>query len=215
MIVLLQRLLITTTVNLIVLSIVCRLYLTLAQRSGSWLDAFNSLWLGALTVWSLLIRLALRRGLLLPGTPRFILLATDEERPLFSRLGHGFHPVSDWSVSLLCFGAFERWGDAVVTGSLAQLFPRPTLFRHYQMSRDTRSPIGADNFALSPQFEQQQERIPPALLANSGLSYDELPWGAPLSVQAQLKRLVDLLVSIALLLLTAPFVGLAALLISV
>ena len=36
-------------------------------------------------------------------------------------------------------------------------------------------------------FEKQQERLPPALLADSGLSYDKLP--EPLSlVQAQLKR---------------------------
>ena len=62
-------------------------------------------------------------------------------------------------------------------------------------------------------FEQQQERLPPALLADSVLSYDELPWAAPFSVQAQLKRLADLLVAAVLLLLTAPFVCLAALLI--
>ena len=34
-------------------------------------------------------------------------------------------------------------------------------------------------------FEQQQERLPPALLADSGLSCEELPWAAPFSVQAQ------------------------------
>ena len=62
-------------------------------------------------------------------------------------------------------------------------------------------------------FEKHQERLPPALLADSGLLYDELPWAAPFSVQAQLKRLADLLVAGALLLLTAPFVALAALLI--
>ena len=62
-------------------------------------------------------------------------------------------------------------------------------------------------------FEKQQERLPPALLADSSLSYDEMPWAAPFSVQAQLKRLSDLLVAGVLLLLTAPFVGLAALLI--
>ena len=61
-------------------------------------------------------------------------------------------------------------------------------------------------------FEQQQERLPPALLADSSLLCDEL-LAAPFSVQAQLKRLADLLVATTLLLLTAPFVGLVALLI--
>ena len=60
-------------------------------------------------------------------------------------------------------------------------------------------------------FEQQQERLPPALLAHSVLAYDELPWAAPFSVQAQLKRLSDLLVAGLLLLLMSPFVGMAAL----
>ena len=40
-----------------------------------------------------------------------------------------------------------------------------------------------------------------------------MPWAAPFSVQAQLKRLADLFVAAALLLLTAPFIGFAALLI--
>ena len=62
-------------------------------------------------------------------------------------------------------------------------------------------------------FEQQQERLPPGMLTDSGFSYDQLPWAAPFSVQAQLKRLADLIVAAALLLLTAPFVGVAALLI--
>ena len=62
-------------------------------------------------------------------------------------------------------------------------------------------------------FEQQQERLPPALMADTVLAYDDLPWAATLSVQAQLKRMADLLVAALLLLLTAPFVLLAMLLI--
>ena len=62
-------------------------------------------------------------------------------------------------------------------------------------------------------FEQQQERLPPAFLPEGGLSYDDLPWAAAFSVQAQLKRMADLVVAGGLLLLSIPFVGLAALLI--
>ena len=61
-------------------------------------------------------------------------------------------------------------------------------------------------------FEKHQERLPHAFV-DSGLSHDDLPWAAPFSVQAQLKRLADLLVAASLLLLTAPFIGFAALLI--
>ena len=40
-------------------------------------------------------------------------------------------------------------------------------------------------------FEQQQERIPPSLLAERTCHTTKLPWAAPFSVQAQLKRLAD------------------------
>ena len=62
-------------------------------------------------------------------------------------------------------------------------------------------------------FDSQQERLPPRLLLDSTFSYADLPWAAPFSVQAQLKRLADLLVAALLLLVTAPFIGLSALLI--
>ena len=62
-------------------------------------------------------------------------------------------------------------------------------------------------------FEQQQERLPPVLMADTVLSYDDLPWAATFSVQAQLKRMADLLLAAFLLLITAPFMLLAALLI--
>ena len=43
--------------------------------------------------------------------------------------------------------------------------------------------------------------------------YDDLPWAATFSVQAQLKRMADLMLSVLLLTLTLPFMLLAALLI--
>ena len=53
--------------------------------------------------------------------------------------------------------------------------------------------------------------MPPAFLSKEDLAYDDLPWAATFSVQSQLKRLADLLVAAALLLITIPFVLLAAL----
>ena len=40
-------------------------------------------------------------------------------------------------------------------------------------------------------FEQQQERLPPALMGDTPFTYDDLPWAATFSVQAQLKRMVN------------------------
>ena len=62
-------------------------------------------------------------------------------------------------------------------------------------------------------FAQQQQRLPPKLMADTMLTYQDLPWAATFSVQAQLKRMADLLFAALLLLLSAPLVLLAALLI--
>ena len=62
-------------------------------------------------------------------------------------------------------------------------------------------------------FEQEQDRLPPAFIPEELLSYDDLPWLAPFSVQAQLKRLADVLLSALLLLITGPIIGVAAFLI--
>ena len=74
-------------------------------------------------------------------------------------------------------------------------------------------PRQVQTISLIKLFERQQERLPPTLLSESTFSYDEIPWAAPFSVQTQLKRLADLFVAVVLLLLTAPFVGLSAMLI--
>ena len=62
-------------------------------------------------------------------------------------------------------------------------------------------------------FEQQQERLPPVLMGDFSFNYDDLPWASTFSVQAQLKRMADLLVAALLLLLTSPLIAGAALLI--
>ena len=58
-------------------------------------------------------------------------------------------------------------------------------------------------------FERQQERLPPVLLAEGWMAYDEMPWAAPFSLQTQLKRAADLLVAASLLLFTSPLMLLA------
>ena len=51
-------------------------------------------------------------------------------------------------------------------------------------------------------FEQHQERLPPVLIGDSSFTYDDLPWAATFSIQAQLKRMSDLVLAILLLFIT-------------
>jgi len=61
--------------------------------------------------------------------------------------------------------------------------------------------------------ELQQQRLLPALLPDRALTNDDVPWLDSLSVQRQLKRAADVVVALALLLLTLPLIALAVLLI--
>ena len=58
-------------------------------------------------------------------------------------------------------------------------------------------------------FERQQERLPPDLLDEGWMTYDEMPWAAPFSFQTQLKRAFDLILASSLLLITSPLLLLA------
>ena len=60
-------------------------------------------------------------------------------------------------------------------------------------------------------FERQQERLPPILLSEGWMAYDEMPWASPFSLQTQLKRSADIGVAASLLLLTAPLLLIAML----
>lgn len=211
--VLLQRLLLTSVVSLMVLAIARWL---INPHQDVWLvhRRVQFLWLGLLCVWSLVVRLGLRRGVLVPDRPRLLLLAGHKEQeailsswlrvPLWERL----EPVTveelqrvirDGERPLLVVRALN-WKDDPCRTSL-------------QESLETDDPRQVRVVTPLSIFEKQQERLPPALLPEGALGYQDLPWAATFSVQAQLKRMADLVVAGGLLLLTAPVVVLAALLI--
>ena len=164
-----------------------------------------------LTTWSLLTRIALRRGLLLPDAPRLLLLASDEEMAVILQAWarvpsrQRLQPVPPWLEQLLKEGEHRY-----LWLSLPSAATIPTFLTLSSSSR-YRTRFWYGQFQLLVCLNSNRNVF--RLLADSGCSYDELPWAAPFSVQAQLKRLADLFVAVALLLLTSPFVGLAALMI--
>ena len=76
--VLVQRLLITATVTLMVVAI-ARWLVNPSEEVWLVYRRVQVVWLVSLTAWSLSMRLALRRGLLLPDAPRLMLLASEQE----------------------------------------------------------------------------------------------------------------------------------------
>lgn len=210
--VLLQRLLITSVAMLIVVAVSRWL---LNPGDLIWLvhRRFQLVWLAALTLWSFLVRVALRRGLLLQDAPRLLLLASERERDAllaaWQRVPQRqcLEPVTPDQLQR-CLLA----GDALVVGVSPAIRRDPALGIDLDQLEE-RDPRLVQVLSVASLFEQQQERLPPAWLDELGIDYDGLPWMATFSVQRQLKRIADLLLAGVLLLLTLPIVALAALLI--
>ena len=171
-------------------------------------------WIGALTLWALAVRVVLRMGLLLPEAPRTVLLALPEELDTvlrsWKRVSHRqcLHPVDANGLAQQLFHLQQPVLVALSQGVCQDPALRPLL-----ASLEMHDPRQVRVLSVLSLFEQQQERLPPVLLADTVFGFDDLPWVSPFSVQAQLKRMADLFVAAALLLISAPFVLLAALLI--
>ena len=212
-VVLLQRLLLTAVVTLMVVAIARWL---INPGVGIWLlhRRVQLLWMASVTVWAMSVRLGLRRGLLSPESPRLLLLAKPDEVASIMRAWKRV-PGCQRLRSIQPEDLLERMLHSQepllvsITTAVRQTPEMRMLLERSELS----DPRQLRVLSVISLFDQQQERLPPLLIAEDGLAYDDLPWAATFSVQAQLKRLADLLVAAALLLITAPFVLLAAVLI--
>ena len=171
-------------------------------------------WISGVTAWALLVRVGLRRGVFSQESPRLLLLAQpDEVDPIMRAWKRvpGRQNLRLIQPDALLERIQHSQGPLLVAITPAsRQSPEVGPLMHRLESRDPRQ---LRLLSLIRLFEQEQERFPPALLPDDALAYDDLPWAFTFSVQAQLKRLADVLLSASLLLITAPFVVLAALLI--
>ena len=211
--VLLQRLVITAVVSVMVVA-VARWLINPADFVWLVYRRVQLLWMMALTGWALLVRLALRRGLLLPESPRMCLLAQQHEIPTvlaaWQRIPHRqrLSPVD----ALRLQGRLEQPEQPLLVAVSSEMRRDPSQ-RSLLENLEMRDPRLVRSVSVLSLFEQQQERLPPVLMEDVSFTYDDLPWASTFSVQAQFKRVADLMVSALLLLLTAPFMAVAALLI--
>ena len=213
MLVLIQRLLLTAAASLAAVAI-ARWLINPSEEVWLVYRRVQLVWLVSLSGWSLLVRLGLRRGMLLPEQPRLLLLAADAERdrvlqawrrvPQRERL----RPIQPEQLE----AELSRLNEAMVLTLSPQIHRDPALRSVFQRL-ETADPRWIRVVSPERLFEAMQERLPPALLSDQGLSYDDLPWAVTFSIQAQLKRAADFLVAAVLLLLTSPLMLVAALLI--
>ena len=211
--VLLQRLLLTAGVSVMVVAI-ARWLINPGEEVWLVYRRVQLLWMAGLTVCAFLVRLALRRGLLVSDAPKLLLLAPAEEAEQVLKAWRRVpHRQRLWPTSPKALQRRLEQAQAPLLVALSVHWRQDPALSPLLERLEISDPRQVRLLSVLSLFQQQQERLPPALIHDTVLAYDDLPWAATFSVQAQLKRMADLLVAAALLLITSPVIGVAALLI--
>ena len=206
---LLQRVLLTCVATLVVLAIAR--WVTNPPES-IWLlhRRVQLLWLSGVCLWSLLVRISLRRGLVLPDPPQLLLVADSQEAQVIQQAWSRVPQLQN--LQLLESDQLQEHVEATNERCLITLGSQwRERTQHLWLSEqlDSLDPRQVQVISPAGLFERQQERLPPALLAKGWMTYDEMPWAAPLSFQTQLKRASDLVLASVLLMITSPLLLLA------
>lgn len=165
-------------------------------------------WLVPTMVWSLVVRVVLRWGALLPDEPQLLLVAPDQEAAL---------ALHAWQVTprhlmprrISQEEALSHPGPFVL--AVSPSLQQDMTARRWLEQLEERDPRECSLTTPLTLAEQQLERLPPVLVPEPWLSYNEIPWNAAFGLQRQLKRVADVLVALVLLILSAPIVLVAAL----
>jgi lipopolysaccharide/colanic/teichoic acid biosynthesis glycosyltransferase len=202
----LQRVVITGSVTLVVVAL-ARLLLNPPDPVWVVHRSTQVAWLLPLMGWSLVVRGLLRRGVLLPPDAQVALVGpADELQPVLEAWQRT--PVRQPLRRLSLEQALNVAPPVVlaVAPSLKQQPEQRRLLEQLEQ-RDPRDTSLTTPLKL---VEHQLERLPPALVPEPWLDYQELPWNRMFSLERQLKRVADLFVAVGLLALTSPVLLLAA-----
>ena len=211
--VLLQRLVITAVAFVLVIAL-ARWFINPGAEIWLVYRRVQLVWMFLLTVWAFFVRLALRRGFLLRDSPRLLLFAQESEvntvLTAWRRVPR-HHRLSSVDYSYLQ-RLLER-PDQPLLVAVSSDVRRDSSNRLVLETLEVCDPRLVRSVSVLSLFEQHQERLPPVLMDDFLFTYDDLPWAAAFSVQAQLKRMADLTLALLLLLLSFPFILLSAFLI--
>lgn len=202
----LQRVLITAVVTVTFLAIVSLLF---NPAETVWIvhRSTQAIWLPSLMLWSVVLRVLLRRGVLTPPVPKLVLIGSSDELQSVVAAWHRT-PLRQ---PLICTSLEEatRLEPPVVFAMAAgDQSPQRQVLMEKLLSRDPRETSLVTPLQL---LERQLERLPPALVPDPWIDYQDMPWNRVFSLERQLKRIADLFVSAVLLVLSSPFLLLAML----
>ena len=206
---LLQRVLLTCMATLVVVAI-ARWVTNPAESIWLLHRRVQLLWLSGVCLWSLSVRICLRRGLVLPDLPQLLLVADSQEAQVIQQAWS--RVPQRQNLQLLESDQLQEHVQATNERCLITLgsqWRERTQHLWLGEQLDALDPRQIQVISPAGLFERQQERLPPVLLGEGWITYDEMPWAAPFSIQTQLKRASDLILATGLLLITSPLLLLA------
>ena len=205
----LQRVCISGLVTVIVVALA---RLLLNPTDTVWLvhRSTHAIWLPLLMLWSIMWRVLLRRGVLIPPSPQMFLVGEPTDSQLVLSAWKRTPPRQ--SLRCLSLESAVQIEPPVVLAVLPsnnQSSYQQSLMEQL-LARDPRETSLITPLQL---LERQLERLPPALVPDPWIDYQDLPWNRLFSLDRQLKRIADLFVAAVLLVLTAPILLLSMFLI--
>ena len=205
----LQRVLVTASATVIVVAI-ARLLFNPAETVWMVHRSTQIIWLPLLILWSVMWRVLLRRGAFLPPAPQMFLVGSPSD--LQSVLAAWQRTPPRQSLRCLSLERAVQIDPPVVLAVMPSNHqtPHDQSLMEQLLARDPRETSLVTFLQL---LERQLERLPPALVPDPWIDYQDLPWNRLFSLDRQLKRVADLLVSVVLLVLTAPILVLSIFLI--
>ena len=205
----LQRVLINGLATVMVLAL-ARLLFNPADTVWLVHRSTQATWLPLLMLWSVLMRVLLRRGLLVPPAPQLVLVGSPADLKI-SLAALSRTPLHQ---PLRCLSLEQALSlEPPVVLALALSTDQSAQQRVLLEQLHERDPRETSLVTPLQLIERQLERLPPSLLSDPWIDYQDLPCNRLFSLERQLKRGADLLVSSVLLVLTAPLLMLAMLLI--
>ena len=207
--VVLQRVLFSVLFTFFVVALV-RIFLNPAETVWIVHRSSQAIWMPLLMLWSLLLRVLLRRGVLVPLSPQMYLVGSSIDTQCvmaaWKRTPHG-QPLR--TISLEKAVQVQPPVLLAIAPSRDDSHHRKALME-VLLERDPRETSLVTPLHL---LERQLERLPPVLVPDPWIDYQDLPCNKLFSLSRQLKRGSDLLVSGLLLVLTSPILLMSMLLI--
>lgn len=153
-------------------------------------------------LWSVVLRVLLRLGVFNPSTPQLFLVGSPADFQT-ALAAWNRTPVRQILRCVSLQEAVELESPVVLAlAASSDQSPQRHALLEQLLERDPRETSLVTPLQL---LERQLERLPSALVPDPWIDYQDLPWNRVFSLERQLKRVSDLLVSVVLLVLTSPF----------